>query len=98
MYCWIAARAPAREGTDRGTIDDRISYSRFIQHELQATFPEAEGGTWADHLKKIDKHILGLAYLKPRWVPDSTTYLRSGERAIMDYWAATRFNDVPVFL
>eukprot|EP00959_Pyramimonas_sp_CCMP1952_P401618 8415230-Pyramimonas_sp.AAC.1 len=43
-------------------------------------------------------HVVGLALLQTKCVPDISTFLLSSERAILDYWAQTRFRDDPVVL
>eukprot|EP00959_Pyramimonas_sp_CCMP1952_P166548 3481120-Pyramimonas_sp.AAC.1 len=43
-------------------------------------------------------HVVGLAIFQTKCVPDISTFLLSSERAVLDYWAQTKYRDDPILL
>ena len=40
-------------------------------------------------VEAVDNHVIGVAWLLPKFVPDELQVLLSHERMVMDYWATT---------
>jgi len=108
LIVWITSRDPAhdRVADDRRQVPLRAVYTSAVRQsllaagavpeEIQAEFAGAAPAKWAQQLTHFDEKVFGLALLRTSIVATTTTLLTPTQRALMDYWGATKYWKLPL--
>ena len=107
LACWVVGKRVSdfRIGPDRTTLPARAVYSETVRsqlagsgvhprpHELSAT---ASASQWASGVDYLGKQALGLLLLRTKHTPSVRDVLTGQQRQLMDYWALTTYEALPL--
>ena len=98
MFIWLSGRQKNHYINNKAPIGLRVEYTRFVCQELRNSFDLGPMGTKELHQRFHDEHhrIAALALVRPLHMPKVTDILSGQNRAVLDYWAATKYYNCPL--